>query len=208
MKACAKTWRRWPSLDYPDYELLVAARSAADIPPGVLPRRARVVLAHGGIPDQREGPEPSSGRARHPPAKPDLRLRRFRGRVTRALAARPGRAARRAGRGSLHRLSLVPPGRPRSGALMRSVWDAVVRRPAGARRQSASPGAAPWPFAGRRSSRIGVFDHWKNAVSDDYTLSAAMHAAGSADRLCARRAGALLRADRRARLLRAGRAGR
>ena len=35
------------SLDYPDYELLVVARAAADIPPGVLPARAKIVLAHG-----------------------------------------------------------------------------------------------------------------------------------------------------------------
>src|SRR5438876_5911793 len=35
------------ALDYPDYELLVAAREASDIPPGVLPVRAKVVLAHG-----------------------------------------------------------------------------------------------------------------------------------------------------------------
>ena len=35
------------SLDYPDYELIVAARSAADIPPGVLPSRVKIVLAHG-----------------------------------------------------------------------------------------------------------------------------------------------------------------
>ena len=35
------------SLDYPDYELLVVARTAADIPPGVLPARAKIVLAHG-----------------------------------------------------------------------------------------------------------------------------------------------------------------
>src|SRR3954470_5630825 len=34
------------SLDYPDYELIVAAHSADDIPRGVLPVRARVVLAH------------------------------------------------------------------------------------------------------------------------------------------------------------------
>ena len=35
------------SLDYPDYELIVVARTAADIPGGVLPDRVRVVLAHG-----------------------------------------------------------------------------------------------------------------------------------------------------------------
>src|SRR5262249_56767562 len=34
------------SLDYPDYELVIVARSAPDIPPGVLPRRVKIVLAH------------------------------------------------------------------------------------------------------------------------------------------------------------------
>ena len=32
--------------DYPDYELIVVAHCAADIPAGVLPARVRVVLAH------------------------------------------------------------------------------------------------------------------------------------------------------------------
>src|SRR5579872_5968848 len=35
------------SLDYPDYELIVTANRAADIPPGVLPPRVKVLLAHG-----------------------------------------------------------------------------------------------------------------------------------------------------------------
>ena len=38
------------SLDYPDYELIVVAHSAADIPGGVLPSKARIVLAHGNDP--------------------------------------------------------------------------------------------------------------------------------------------------------------
>src|SRR5215475_10285149 len=42
------------SLDYPDYELIVVAHSADDIPRGVLPSRARVVLAHGGDPETAE----------------------------------------------------------------------------------------------------------------------------------------------------------
>ena len=40
--------------DYPDYELIVTARSAADIPPGVLPHNVHVVLAHGGDPSTGE----------------------------------------------------------------------------------------------------------------------------------------------------------
>ena len=35
------------ALDYPDYELIVTAHSAGDIPAGVLPVRVKVVLAHG-----------------------------------------------------------------------------------------------------------------------------------------------------------------
>ena len=35
------------ALDYPDYELIVTAHSAGDIPSGVLPARVKVVLAHG-----------------------------------------------------------------------------------------------------------------------------------------------------------------
>ena len=42
------------SLDYPDYELLVVAHAAADIPPGVLPHNCRVVLAHGDDPETGE----------------------------------------------------------------------------------------------------------------------------------------------------------
>ena len=33
-------------LDYPDYELIIVARIAFDLPAGVLPRRAKIVLAH------------------------------------------------------------------------------------------------------------------------------------------------------------------
>src|SRR5438105_11028873 len=42
------------SLDYPDYELIVTAHSAADIPRGVLPARAKIVLAHGDAVDTSE----------------------------------------------------------------------------------------------------------------------------------------------------------
>ena len=42
------------SQDYPDYELVVMARSAADIPPDVLPNNVRVVLAHGDDPSTGE----------------------------------------------------------------------------------------------------------------------------------------------------------
>src|SRR5690242_14378856 len=40
--------------DYPDYELIVVAHSAADVPPGVLPNRVRLVLAHSHDPNTGE----------------------------------------------------------------------------------------------------------------------------------------------------------
>jgi cellulose synthase/poly-beta-1,6-N-acetylglucosamine synthase-like glycosyltransferase len=40
--------------DYPDYELIVVAHSARDIPPGVLPNRVQVVLAPGDDPSTGE----------------------------------------------------------------------------------------------------------------------------------------------------------
>ena len=42
------------SLDYPDYELLICAQKAADIPPGVLPARAKIVFARDGDPETGE----------------------------------------------------------------------------------------------------------------------------------------------------------
>ena len=98
------------TLDYPDYELIVTAHSAGDIPPGVLPARVRVVLAQRRrFRRFREDSEPAGRRARLAQTHPGAGVRRFRRPRDQGLAARAGRAARRAGRGRLHRLSLVPP---------------------------------------------------------------------------------------------------
>ena len=83
------------ALDYPDYELIVVAQSAADIPPGVLPARVKVVLAHGDrlrrLGEKCRTWRPAVRAARRRSA--GIRLRRFRRARDAALAAGAGGAA-------------------------------------------------------------------------------------------------------------------
>jgi cellulose synthase/poly-beta-1,6-N-acetylglucosamine synthase-like glycosyltransferase len=166
------------SLDYPDYELIVVAHSAADIPPGVLPDAARVVLALGDDPNTGEKVQNLQAA---------VRVARRQSEVL-AFADSDGRP----GRGWLR--ALVPPlGDESVGAstgfrwftpepptfwtLMRSVWDAVATSQLG-------PGDNPFVWGGAMAIRkltfveASVAEHWKNTVSDDYALAAAVHKSG------------------------------
>jgi hypothetical protein len=166
------------SLDYPDYELLVVARVAADIPPGVLPARAKIVLAHG------TGTR-SAEKAQNLEAAVNATRKRSQilafadsdGRVTRrwlrALAAplaEPG-----VGAATGYRWFIPVP--PTFWALVRGVWDAVVAGTLG-------PGDNRFAWGGAMAIRKETFlearvaEYWKNTLSDDYALSAAVHAAG------------------------------
>ena len=166
------------SLDYPDYELVVAARTAADIPPGVLPRRAKVVLAHGSHPG-------GAGKVRNLTAA--VRATRKRSqifafadsgvRVTprwlRALAA----PLAEPGVGAATGFRWFVPEPPTFWTLLRSVWDAVAGGALG-------PGDNPFAWGGSMAIRKETFfevrvpDFWKNAISGGFALSAAVHAAG------------------------------
>jgi cellulose synthase/poly-beta-1,6-N-acetylglucosamine synthase-like glycosyltransferase len=174
------------SLDYPDFELIVAARCAADIPAGVLPARARVVLAHG------EAEANSSEKVQNLTAA--IRASRVSSqmlafadsdaRVTagwlRALAA----PLSEEGVGASTGYRWFVPETPGLWGfcwgfwgLLRSVWDAV---------SAGMLGAGDCPFAWGGSMAIlkttffaaNVLDYWREAVSDDYALTAAIHAAG------------------------------
>jgi len=165
-------------LDYPDYELIVAAHSAGDIPPGVLPARVKVVLAHGTDP---------VGAEKVQNLMAAVRAARKRTRVL-AFADSDGRV----GRGWLRAL-VAPLGEPGVGAstgyrwflpdppdfwsLLRGVWDAVAAGTLG-------PGDCRFAWGGAMAIRKEVFfearvpDFWQGALSDDYALSRAVHAAG------------------------------
>ena len=164
--------------DYPDYELLVVAHSAADIPPGVLPSNVHVVLAHGDDPST--GEKVQNLRVAVNAACKRSRVYAFAdsdGRVTprwlRALAA----PLAEPGVGASTGYRWYAPARPTFWTLMRSVWDAVALSRLG-------PGDCGFAWGGAMAIRRDVFHeldirgHWKGTVSDDYALSAAVRAAG------------------------------
>jgi ceramide glucosyltransferase len=166
------------SLHYPDYELIVVARTAADIPPAVLPRRVRVVLAHGSDPGT--GEKVQNLRAA-------VRAVRQRSEIL-AFADSDGRP----GPDWLRALAapLSEPGvgastgfrwfTPRAAGfwdLLRAVWDRAACGMLG-------PGDNPFAWGGAMALRKQVFfelriaDAWQNTISDDYALAGAVHDAG------------------------------
>jgi cellulose synthase/poly-beta-1,6-N-acetylglucosamine synthase-like glycosyltransferase len=166
------------ALDYPDYELIVTAHSAGDIPLGVLPARVKVVLAHGTDPASSEKIQNLMAAVRA--ARKRSRVLAFAdsdGRVTsgwlRALVAplaEPGVGASTGFRWFL-------PDPPDFWSLMRGVWDAVAAGTLGA-------GNNRFAWGGATAIRKEVFfearvpEFWRGALTDDYTLSQAVHAAG------------------------------
>ena len=166
------------ALDYPDYELIVTAHSAGDIPAGVLPARVKVVLAHGTDPAGAEKIQNLTAAVRA--ARKHSRVLAFAdsdGRVSRgwlrALVApleEPG-----VGASTGYRWFLPDP--PDFWSLLRGVWDAVAAGTLG-------PGDCRFAWGGAMAIRKEVFfevrvpDFWQGALSDDYALSRAVHAAG------------------------------
>ena len=166
------------SLDYPDYELIVAANRADDIPSGVLPARVKVVLANGLSPE-------SSGKIQNLLAA--VRASRKRSTVF-AFADSDGRPApgwlralatplAEPGVGAVTGYRWFLPDPPDFWSLMRGVWDAVAAGTLGA-------GDNRFVWGGAMAIRKEFFfearvpDFWQGALSDDYALSAAVHAAG------------------------------
>lgn len=166
------------SLEYPDYELLIVARCADDIPGGVLPRKARIVLAHGGDPHTAEKVQNLAAAVLAARKRSDVFAfadsdGRVTGRWLRALVAPLD--DERVGAATGYRWFI-----PEGGGfwcLLRAAWDAVSYGMLG-------PGDCPFVWGGAMAIRkqtfvdAGVLKYWKNTVSDDYALAAAVRAAG------------------------------
>jgi ceramide glucosyltransferase len=165
------------SQDYPDYELVVVAHSASDIPPGVLPNGVHVVLA----PDEdaSTGEKVRNLRTAVNAARKRSRVYAFAdsdGLVTprwlRSLVAPLGEK----GVGASTGYRWYAPTPPTFWTLMRSVWDAVALSRLG-------PGDSSFAWGGAMAIRRDTFHEldirgrWKGTVSDDYALTAAVHAA-------------------------------
>lgn len=166
------------SLDYPDYELLVAAHVAADIPPGVLPSGIKVVLA---------GEDRQAVAAKIHNLLAGVRAARKNSTVL-AFADSDGRAPRgwlralaaplgEEGVGASTGYRWYLPDPPDFWSLVRSVWNAPIAGTLGPADNAFAWGGS---MAIRKElfSELAIPDHWKGAISDDFTLSAVVHAAG------------------------------
>jgi ceramide glucosyltransferase len=164
--------------DYPDYELIVVAHAAIDIPPGILPASVRIVLAHGD--DPFTGEKVQNLKVAVAAARKFSEVFAFAdsdGRVTprwlRSLVA----PLFEKGVGASTGYRWFAPVPPTFWTLMRSVWDAVALSRLG-------PGDCGFAWGGAMAIRRETFydldirGHWNNTVSDDYALSAAVRAAG------------------------------
>ena len=166
------------NLDYPDYELLITARTAADIPPGVLPNGVKLILDNAAQPGASEKIQNLNGA---------LRLSRRTSQVF-AFADSDGQAPRgwlralvepllddSVGASTGYRWYLPTP--PDFWSLMRSVWNAAIASTLG-------PGDAPFAWGGSMALRrdrildLRIQELWNLWVSDDYAVTEAVHAAG------------------------------
>lgn len=174
----AENLRSLASQDYPAYDLIVAARRAEDVPPGVVPGRARLVLAGDGEGSTGEKVNNLTAAVRHAaPATEVFAFADSDGRVEagwlRALVAPladPG-----VGATTGYRVYVPEPaGAP---SLVRALWNGSILASLGA-------GDAPLAWGGAMAIRRETFqqarvlDFWRGTVSDDYGLAEAVRRAG------------------------------
>ena len=165
-------------LDYPDYELILTARVAEDIPAGVLPRRVKVVLSH--EPESDTAEKILNLMAAIRTARKTTEVFAFAdsdGRVNRGWLKALVAPLKDDGVGASTGFRWFTPVPPDFWSLMRSVWDAVAAGMLG-------PGENRFAWGGAMAIRKNVFidarvhEFWEGAVSDDYALSQAMRSAG------------------------------
>jgi ceramide glucosyltransferase len=165
-------------LDYPDFELIVAAKEPGDVPAGVVPPSARVVIAGPGDPDT--GDKVNNLLAALRAARPESTILAFAdsdGRVRsgwlRALAA-PLRS-KNTGASTGYRWHI--PDRTGFWTLLRSAWNAVIAGGFG-------PEGNTFVWGGAMALRRETFEaarvstYWQRAVSDDFRLGEAVLDAG------------------------------
>lgn len=163
---------------YPDYELIVTARSASDLPSDVVPEGARVVIAGDGDPGTGEKINNLLAAIRASRTSSTVLVfadsdGRPSPRWLSALIA----ALQQEGVGAATGFRWHVPDPVDTWSLLRSVWNAVIVGGMG-------PGANSFCWGGATAIRRETFDSlniarwWHGAISDDYRLSEAVKAAG------------------------------
>lgn len=166
------------ALDYPDFELIVAARAAEDVPVHAAPEGARVVLAGAG--HNRTGEKINNLMAAVAAARKDSEIFAFAdsdGQVRRDWLRGLVAALEEPSAGAATGYRWHAPARGGFWSLLRSVWNAVIAGRFG-------PGEAEFAWGGAmaiRREEFHAFDvpaYWKGAISDDYRLAEAVRKAG------------------------------
>jgi len=166
------------ALDYPDFELIVAARTAADIPHVMLPAKVRVVLAHGHDPDTGEKVQNLAAAVKAVRKRSEiLAFADSDGRVTRGWLRALAAPLAEHGVGAATGFRWFTPSPAGFWTLLRGVWDAVAAGTLGPGDNSFAWGGAVAVYK-ETFFAARVPEYWKGAVSDDYALAAAIHAAG------------------------------
>jgi ceramide glucosyltransferase len=164
-------------LDYPDYELIITARSPGDIPQGVVPPRARVVFSEGQPPGAAEKLQNLLAAVRA--SRPRTEVLAFAdsdGRVSRGWLRALIAPLAETGVGASTGYRVYLPEAPDFWSSLRSAWNAVICGAFG-------PGKVEFVWGGAMAvrkdlfSRLGVEALWAATASDDYVLSQAVRSA-------------------------------
>jgi cellulose synthase/poly-beta-1,6-N-acetylglucosamine synthase-like glycosyltransferase len=165
-------------LDYPDYELIVAVHSAADLPPGVMPASARLIIAGAG--DSRTGQKIQNLLAAIENARPASEIFAFAdsdGRAPRGWLRALALGLHAEGAGAATGYRWYVPAPPDFWSNLRAVWNAAIAGTFG-------PGGNEFCWGGAMAIRREIFERvrvrefWRHRVSDDFRLSEAVRAAG------------------------------
>jgi cellulose synthase/poly-beta-1,6-N-acetylglucosamine synthase-like glycosyltransferase len=167
------------ALDYPDFELIVVAASKDDIPEGVIPAKARVVIAGAG--DATTGAKVNNLVAAVKAARSQSQILAFAD--SDGLVA-PGWLKALAGPladpnvGASTGYRFHTPAHPAGfWPLLRSAWNGVIAGGFHPKDNDFCWGGAT-AITRQYFKKAKVEEHWKGAVSDDYQLSRAVHNAG------------------------------
>jgi len=166
------------SLDYPDYELIIVARSEGDVPAIELPARARLIIAGDG--DAGTGEKINNLVAAVAAARPESSVFAFAdsdGQVQSGWlqALVTPLADSQVGLTTGYRWHLPTP--PDFWSLTRSAWNSVI---AGGFHGGNNDFAWGGAMAIRRETfhAARVADFWRGAISDDFRIAEAIHASG------------------------------